>query len=101
MDHDDARLHLLQRAEPPSTSPRGRSVRAALLAVIAACLAAGCDNGEKERAKLAEVQKQADERIAQVQREAADKVATLEKKMEQMQSDMADAGSQIKAEAEE
>jgi hypothetical protein len=57
----------------------------------------GCD----DKAKLAEIQKKADDRIAQIQREAQEKVAAAEKRIEQMQSDVADAGAAVKAEADE
>jgi hypothetical protein len=60
----------------------------------------GCDS-DKEKAKIAEIQKQADDRIGQIQREAQEKVAAAEKRLEQLQGDMADAGAAVKAEADE
>jgi hypothetical protein len=60
----------------------------------------GCD-ADKDKAKIAEIQKQADDRISQIQREAQEKVAAAEKRIDQMQSDLADAGAAVKAEADE
>ena len=63
-------------------------------------LLVSCDS-DKEKAKIAEIQKQADDRIAQIQREAQEKVSSAEKRLEQMQNDLADAGAAVKAEADE
>jgi hypothetical protein len=63
-------------------------------------LVAACDS-DKEKAKVAEIQKQADDRIAQIQREAQEKIAAGEKKIEQLQSDLVEAGAAAKAEADE
>ncbi len=62
---------------------------------------AACNGGEKERAKLAEVQRQADEQVARVEADAKEKLAAMEKKVELLQADVADAGAQARAAAEE
>ena len=67
--------------------------------VLVSSVALGCD-AEKEKAKIAEIQKLADDRIAKIQSEAQEKVAAAEKRIEQMQSELADAGAAVKAEAD-
>jgi hypothetical protein len=68
-------------------------------ALFLAATASACSNGEKERAKIAEIQRQADERIAQAERDARQKVAAFEKQMEATKADLVDAAAQVKAEA--
>jgi di/tripeptidase len=65
---------------------------------LVSSVALGC---EDDKAKIAEIQKKADDRIGQIQREAQERVAAAEKRIEQMQGDVADAGAAVKAEADE
>ena len=76
-------------------------MKRATIAALSACLVLACSGGEKERAKLAELQQQADERIAQVEKDAKDKIAAAQQMIEELQGELADAGAQAKAAAEE
>jgi DNA repair exonuclease SbcCD ATPase subunit len=64
-------------------------------------LTLACGAGDKERAKLAEVQRQADERVAHAEADAREKIAALEKKVDELQGQVAEAGAQAKAAAED
>ena len=46
---------------------------------LVSLLVVSCDS-DKDKAKIAEIQKQADDRISQIQREAQEKVAAAEKR---------------------
>jgi uncharacterized protein YicC (UPF0701 family) len=68
----------------------------AVRALFAVAFVAGCGD---DKAKIADIQKKADERIAEAEKSARDKIADLQKQMEATQADLADAAAQAKAEA--
>jgi uncharacterized protein YicC (UPF0701 family) len=73
-----------------------RFPRIVVRALFAMFALAACGD---DKAKIADIQKKADERIAQAEQSARDKIAALEKQMESTKSDLADAAAQVKAEA--
>jgi len=62
-----------------------------LLMLLPAC--------EDQKAKIAEIQKTADEKIAAAEKSAREKVAALQKQLDMASADFADAAAQVKAEA--
>ena len=77
-----------------------RSLLVAGIFTVSLSLAA-CDSAEKEKAKLAEIQRHADDKIAQVERDAKERITAAENKVNELQGALADAGAQAKAEAQE
>lgn len=76
----------------------GRNSAAAL---FFAAFAFSCDGGEKEKAKLAEIQKQADDRVAKIEADMKEKVSVAEKKADDLQAQLSEAMTKAKADAEE
>src|SRR5262249_27242098 len=70
--------------------------RSSAMALLLLILAAGCDD---QKAKIADIQKKADERIAAAEQSAREKVAALQKQLDTASADFADAAAQVKAEA--
>ncbi|HEX9296074.1 MAG TPA: hypothetical protein VF881_09560 [Polyangiaceae bacterium] len=59
-------------------------------------VAGACGDSDKEKLK-----RQADERVAQAEKDAKEKVAAAERKVEELEAQLVDAGAQVRAEAEE
>jgi chromosome segregation ATPase len=74
---------------------RGHAAAWVLLAVT------GCDSGAKEQAKIADIQHQADQKITEAQSAASAKVAEAEKRIDELQKQLADAGTHVRAEMQE
>jgi hypothetical protein len=78
---------------------------------VLACLVvalAGCSHAEEEKAKLAELQKKADERVAQAESQAKTKLADLQKELDDVKAELvkakaatADAVTKAQSSAEE
>jgi hypothetical protein len=62
---------------------------------------AACDDDKEQAAKLAEVQKAADEKIKKAEQAAAEKVASLQKQIEQMKADAETQAAKLKSEADQ
>ncbi|HWA78089.1 MAG TPA: hypothetical protein VG937_37395 [Polyangiaceae bacterium] len=60
-----------------------------------------CHDDEADKKKLAELQKNTDERVAKAEREAREKVAEAEKQIEQLKAEMAATTAKLKAEADD
>jgi len=72
-----------------------------LAAAALVSLVGACEDPEKEKAKIAELQRKADERIAKIEGETAEKLAAAERKLGELQGQLVEAGVQAKAEADE
>jgi hypothetical protein len=70
-----------------------RFPKLARLPLIALCLLAysACSHAEEEKAKLAELQKKADEKVAQVESQAKVKLADLQKELDDAKAELAKA----------
>jgi chromosome segregation ATPase len=66
----------------------------ALLCLVA-CGGAEKERAEKERAQLAEVQKEADQKVAKAQQEAQQKVADAQKQIDDLKAELADTKSKL------
>lgn len=60
-----------------------------------------CDDDKEQAAKLAEVQRIADERLKKSEQAASEKVRGLEQQVEQLKSEMAAQAAKLKSEAEQ
>jgi len=71
-------------------------MRLSTLPVLAFLVVAplGCSHAEEEKAKLAELQKKADEQIAQAQSQAKTKLADLQKELDDVKGELAKAKEQ-------
>jgi len=63
--------------------------------------ATGCDDDKEQAAKLAEVQRIADEKLKKAEAAAAEKVAALQKQIDQMKADAETQASKLKSEADQ
>ncbi|RYZ08320.1 MAG: hypothetical protein EOO73_07665 [Myxococcales bacterium] len=63
--------------------------------------AAGCDDDKVQAAKLAEVQRIADEKLKKAEQAANEKVAAIQKQLDQLKADSEAQASKLKAEADE
>jgi len=72
-----------------------------LTLAVALSLVLGCEDAEKEKAKAADLQRKADERISKIEAQTAEKVASAEKRVAELQDQLIEAGAQAKAEADE
>jgi hypothetical protein len=77
---------------------KGRCL-AALGVVIA--LASACDDAEKEKARMAEIQRKADESVSKIQSAAAEKIVAAQRKIDELETLLVEAGAQAKAEAQD
>jgi hypothetical protein len=64
-----------------------------VLAFVLALLS-GCSHAEEEKAKLAEIQKKADERIAQAETQAKTKLSDLQKELDDVKAELVKAKAQ-------
>jgi uncharacterized phage infection (PIP) family protein YhgE len=62
-------------------------------AILAMALS-GCSHAEEEKAKLAEIQKQADEKIAQAENQAKTKLADMQKQLDDAKAELEKAKAQ-------
>jgi DNA repair exonuclease SbcCD ATPase subunit len=69
-------------------------VPAFLVVVLLGSQLGGCSHAEEEKAKLAELQKKADERIAQAESQAKTKLADLQKELDDVKAELAKAKEQ-------
>jgi hypothetical protein len=60
-----------------------------------------CDDDKEQAAKLAEVQRIADEKLKSVKKEADDKVAAMQKQLDQMKADAEAQAAKLKSEADQ
>jgi len=60
-----------------------------------------CDDDKEQAAKLAEVQRIADEKLKKAQKEADDKVAAMQKQLDQMKADAEAQAAKLKSEADQ
>ena len=63
--------------------------------------ATACDDDKQQAAKLAEVQRIADEKLKKAEQAANDKVAALQKQIDQMKADAETAAAKLKSEADQ
>jgi hypothetical protein len=63
--------------------------------------ATACDDDKEQAAKLAGVQRLADEKLKKAQADAADKVASMQKQLDQMKADAETAAAKCKSEADQ
>jgi colicin import membrane protein len=61
----------------------------------------GCDDDKEQAAKLAEVQRIADEKLKKAERAAAEKLATLQKQIDSMKADAETQAAKLKSEADQ
>src|SRR5256885_6265103 len=62
--------------------------------------ASACKDAQKEKARADDIQRKADETIAKVRSEAADKIALAQKKIDELENMLVDAGAQAKTQTE-
>ncbi len=55
----------------------------------------GCENSAKERVKLAELEKQVEQKVAKAEREGKEKLAETQKQLETLKAELADAKSKV------
>jgi hypothetical protein len=85
--------------------PRERATRSAhfavpLLAIGAAVLSCACGpSAAEQKAKFDEIQKKAEDRVAQIEKQSKEALATAQKKIEELEQKVNEAGTQAKAEA--
>lgn len=60
-----------------------------------------CDDDKEQAAKLAEVQRIADEKLKKAEKVAADKVAAMQKQIDQMKADAEAQAAKVKSEADQ
>jgi colicin import membrane protein len=63
--------------------------------------ATACDDDKEQAAKLAEVQRMADEKFKKAEAAAAEKLATLQKQVDQMKADAEAQAAKLKSEADQ
>lgn len=63
--------------------------------------ATACDDDKEQAAKLAEVQRVADEKLKKAQADANDKVAAMQKQLDQMKADAEAQAAKVKSEADQ
>lgn len=72
--------------------------------MLSSCLLLGataCDDDKQQAAKLAEVQRIADEKLKKAETTANEKVAALQKQVDQMKADAEAAAAKLKSEADQ
>jgi colicin import membrane protein len=72
--------------------------------LLVCCLLPGvtaCNDDKEQAAKLAEVQRIADEKLKKAQQEANDKVAAMQKQIDQLKADAETQAAKLKSEAEQ
>jgi hypothetical protein len=74
---------------------------AGVIVSYALCGLTACDDDKEQAAKLAEVQRIADEKLKKTEKVAADKVADLEKQVASMKADMETQAAKLKSEADQ
>jgi len=62
---------------------------------------AACDDDKEQAAKLAEVQRIADEKLKKAEQAGAEKLSTLQKQIEQMKADAETQAAKLKSEADQ
>jgi chromosome segregation ATPase len=70
-------------------------------ALLALSLLPACDGAEKERAKAAAMQKDAEARIAKIEADAKAKLDDAQKKIDELEKQIAETGDKAKAEVDE
>jgi hypothetical protein len=74
---------------------------ASVIVLYASCGLTACDDDKEQAARLAEVQRIADEKLKKSEKVAADKVAELEKQVASMKADMETQAAKLKSEADQ
>jgi hypothetical protein len=81
--------------------PIRERIWAGVIVSWALCTVTACDDDKEQAAKLAEVQRVADEKLKKSEKAAAEKVADLEKQVASMKADMETQAAKLKSEAEQ
>jgi colicin import membrane protein len=81
--------------------PIRERIWAGVIVSLALCTATACDDDKEQAAKLAEVQRIADEKLKKSEKAAAEKVAELEKQVASLKADMETQAAKLKSEAEQ
>lgn len=81
--------------------PIRQGIWAGLLVSWAALATTACSDEKEVAAKIAEVQRVADEKLKKVEQTANDKVAAMQKQLDQMKSDAEAQATKLKSEADE
>jgi DNA repair exonuclease SbcCD ATPase subunit len=81
--------------------PISERVFAGLLVTWALLGATGCDDDKEQAAKLAEVQRIADEKLKKAEAAANQKVADMQKQLDQMKQDAEAQAAKLKSEADQ
>src|SRR5262245_31107655 len=83
---------LTRIVDPDATRPIVDRMRVHLWAIL---LLVGCGNAAEERAKLAELEKKADQRVAQAEKSGREKVDSLQKELDQIKAELATSKSKL------
>lgn len=81
--------------------PIRERIWAGVIVACALCGATACDDDKEQAAKLAEVQRIADEKLKKSEKAAAEKVAELEKQVAALKGDLDTQAAKLKSEAEQ